>query len=79
MATRRKKTDKVALQLRLREYLRARLAAEAKHHEVSLNAEIVRRLEASLEKDARDTMALEIHILGDRVGALADLITGARR
>jgi hypothetical protein len=57
MATRRKKTDKVALQLRMREHLRARLAVEAKHREVSLNAEIVQRLEESLEKDERNVLA----------------------
>jgi hypothetical protein len=79
MTPKRKKTDTVALQVRLREYLRARLAAEARRNEVSLNAEIVRRLEASLEKDEQNVMARQIQIIGDRVGALADLITAGQR
>ena len=79
MAMKRKKTDTVALQVRLREYLRARHATEAKLNEVSLNAEIVRRLEASLDRDEQNLMAKQIQIIGDRVGALADLIIGERR
>jgi hypothetical protein len=74
MAIKRKKTDVVYLQVRLREYVRSRLAVEAKRNEVSLNAEIVKRLEASLEKDERDAMAMSIHHMGDKLGALTDLL-----
>ena len=45
----RKPTDTVKLQLRFHEALRRRLAQEAKRHDRSLNAEIVHRLEQSLD------------------------------
>src|SRR5262245_22041426 len=45
----RKPTDIVKLQLRFHEALRRRLAQEAKRHDRSLNAEIVHRLEQSLD------------------------------
>jgi Arc-like DNA binding domain len=45
----RKPTDTVKLQLRFHEALRRRLAQEAKKHDRSLNAEIVHRLEQSLD------------------------------
>jgi hypothetical protein len=45
----RKPTDTVKLQLRFHEVLRRRLAQEAKKHDRSLNAEIVHRLEQSLD------------------------------
>jgi Arc-like DNA binding domain len=48
---RRKKTDVVTLHLRLREELRAQLAREADRRKVSLNAEIVRRLEEGFQSE----------------------------
>jgi phytoene dehydrogenase-like protein len=45
----RKPTATVKLQLRFHEALRRRLAQEAKKHDRSLNAEIVHRLEQSLD------------------------------
>jgi Arc-like DNA binding domain len=45
----RNPTDTVKLQLRFHEALRRRLAREAKKHDRSLNAEIVHRLEQSLD------------------------------
>jgi Arc-like DNA binding dprotein len=45
----RKPTDTVKLQLRFHEALRRRLAREAKKNNRSLNAEIVHRLEQSLD------------------------------
>jgi hypothetical protein len=45
----RKPTDTIKLQLRFHEALRRRLAQEAKKHDRSLNAEIVHRLEQSLD------------------------------
>ena len=47
----RAKTDVINLKLRIRESLRARLAASAKRNDVSLNSEIARRLESSLERE----------------------------
>jgi HicB family len=44
----RARTDIVQLKLRIREALRAKLAAAAKHNSVSLNSEIAKRLEVSL-------------------------------
>lgn len=43
----RKKTDTVQLKLRIREVLRRKLEVSAKANEVSLNAEMVQRLESS--------------------------------
>jgi hypothetical protein len=45
----RKPTDTVKLQLRFHEALRRRLVQEAKKHNRSLNAEIVHRLDQSLD------------------------------
>jgi hypothetical protein len=47
----RKKTDVIPLMLRLREELRKRLETAAKAEKRSLNAEITRRLEASLANE----------------------------
>jgi hypothetical protein len=55
----RKLTDTVKLQVRLSERLRRRLEQAAKHHEVSMNTEIVDRLDASLQREE-----LEKHIGG---------------
>jgi hypothetical protein len=62
----RKKTDVVKLQLRIREGLRGRLESAAKNQERSLNSEIVARLEesfrrselASLTENVRELSAL---------------------
>jgi hypothetical protein len=48
---RRKRTDIVALKLRLREALRKRLEVAAKGQERSLNSEIVARLEQSFDRE----------------------------
>jgi hypothetical protein len=53
----RKPTDIVEPKLRIRESLRARLAVEAERHRVSLNSEMVTRLEASLEDKAWNDLA----------------------
>ena len=50
----RAKTDVIQLKLRMREELRARLAADAKAHKLSLNSEIVKRLEASFDAVTRE-------------------------
>lgn len=47
----RKPTAKAQIKVRLQETLRSRLEMEAKKHGVSLNQEIVRRLERSLEQE----------------------------
>jgi hypothetical protein len=44
-------TQRVQVGLRLREWLRERLEAEAKRHDVSLNTEIVTRLETTLRDE----------------------------
>ena len=48
----RKKSDTVALKLRMKEPLRAKIERAAKNSGVSMNTEITNRLSASLEKDA---------------------------
>jgi hypothetical protein len=47
----REATDRVTLTLRLKEPLRAKLEALARSNDLSLNAEIVRRLEGSIRDD----------------------------
>jgi len=54
----RAKTDTVHVSTRMRESLRAKLEAAAKRNDVSLNAEMSARLEASFERDEiRDAVA----------------------
>jgi len=53
----RSPTDIVELKVRARESLRARLVAEAERHQVSLNNEMVTRLEASLEDKTWNDLA----------------------
>src|SRR5262245_32092862 len=48
----RKSTDTVQINLRLKESLRRRLNAAAKRNQVSLNAEMVARLDRSLDQEA---------------------------
>jgi hypothetical protein len=55
-------TDIVQLKLRIRETVRARLAAAAKLNGVSLNSEIAKRLEASFTLPQLDELV-------DRMGA----------
>ena len=69
MAVKRAKTDVINLKLRIREALRGKLAAAAKRHGVSLNAEIANRLEAfeaSLRGDRYDELAKQIRLMRDR-------------
>jgi hypothetical protein len=47
----RKPTDTIHLKLRFEERLRRRLEREAKKRETSMNSEIIRRLEWSLQRD----------------------------
>jgi Arc-like DNA binding domain len=54
----RKKTDTVQLKVRLREALRRRLESGAKANEISLNSEIVTRLEQSILQ-AQNSFLLE--------------------
>jgi Arc-like DNA binding domain len=55
----RKRTDVVKLQLRIREGLRRRLEAAANAEERSLNSEIAHRLENSFEQD-KNSLLLEV-------------------
>jgi Arc-like DNA binding domain len=66
----RKLTDTVKLQVRLSERLRRRLEQAAKHHEVSMNTEIVDRLDASLQREE-----LEKHIGGVMEQTIHDAVT----
>jgi hypothetical protein len=52
----RKSTDIVKLQVRLPERLRRRLEQMAKHHDWSMNTEIVNRLDESFQKEEQDKM-----------------------
>jgi Arc-like DNA binding domain len=47
----RKPSDMIGLKLRFREELRRQIERSAKQHNVSLNNEIVRRIEESLQKE----------------------------
>jgi hypothetical protein len=57
----RKPTETIALSLRVREELRRRLEREAKKQNHSLNAEIVHRLQRSLERDQGIEVEEAIH------------------
>jgi hypothetical protein len=59
----RKKTDTVQLKLRIREALRRRLETAAKAADISLNSEMVRRLEGSFEQ-ATNSMLFEALLAG---------------
>jgi hypothetical protein len=50
----RKLTDTVKLQVRLSERLRRRLEQAAKHHDWSMNTEIVNRLDSSLQREEQE-------------------------
>jgi hypothetical protein len=52
----RKLTDTVKLQVRLSERLRRRLEQAAKHHDWSMNTEIVDRLDSSLQREDQKKM-----------------------
>jgi len=56
----RKRTDVVKLQLRIREALRRRLEAAAKAEERSLNSEIAHRLENSFEQEKNSLLLEEL-------------------
>jgi hypothetical protein len=56
----RKRTDVVKLQLRIREALRRRLEAAAKAEERSLNTEIAHRLENSFEQEKNSLLLEEL-------------------
>jgi Arc-like DNA binding domain len=56
----RKRTDVVKLQLRIREALRRRLEAAAKTEERSLNSEIAHRLEHSFEQEKNSLLLEEL-------------------
>jgi hypothetical protein len=53
----RKKTDIVGLMVRLRESLRKQIETAAARNEVSLNGEIIARLEKSFREDVSQNMA----------------------
>jgi len=62
----RKRTDVVKLQLRIREGLRGRLESAAKNQERSLNSEIVARLEESFRRGELASLTENV----DRLSAL---------
>jgi hypothetical protein len=66
----RKITDTVKLQVRLSERLRRRLEQAAKHHQWSMNTEIVDRLDSSLQREE-----LEKKIGGVLEQAVHDAVT----
>ena len=68
----RKRTDIVKLQLRMREGLRGRLESAAKNQERSLNSEIVARLEESFRRS-------ELASLTENVKELSSLAGWVRR
>jgi hypothetical protein len=66
----RKLTDTVKLQVRLSERLRRQLEQAAKHHDWSMNAEILDRLDSSLQREE-----LEKHIGGVMDQTIYDAVT----
>src|SRR6476646_8053148 len=64
----RKSTDMVHLKLRFREELRRQVEESAKNRELSLNGEIIRRLEDSFENDnwreEKERLALLFRAIG---------------
>jgi hypothetical protein len=64
----RKSTDMVHLKLRFREELRRQVEESAKNRELSLNSEVIRRLEESFENDnwreERERLALLFRAMG---------------
>jgi hypothetical protein len=74
----RKKTDVVKLQLRIREALRRRLEATASAEERSLNSEIAHRLESSFQQD-RNSLLIELLAPGADLELLRHLAIILRR
>jgi hypothetical protein len=74
----RKRTDVVKLQLRIREALRRRLEATASDQERSLNSEIAYRLESSFDQD-RNSLLLELLAPGADLELLRSLAIILRR
>jgi hypothetical protein len=71
----RKPSDIVAPNLRIREMLRQRLLRAAKTRGLSLNREMTRRLELSLEEDGMrslETIAADLREVCKRMGAKVD-------
>jgi hypothetical protein len=74
---RRKKTATVQLKLRFREELRRKLEREARAREVSLNNEIVRRLEGSFDETERmlwRTLTGDSWEIGELLYVIADAL-----
>jgi hypothetical protein len=66
----RKKTDVIQLsKIRMREALRAKLARDAEKKGITLNAEIVDRLEDSYGKAARDAGIIDMLVKHNDVGS----------
>jgi Arc-like DNA binding domain len=66
----RKKTDVIQLsKIRMREALRAKLARDAEKKGITLNAEIVDRLEQSYEKAVRDSAIIDMLVRNNDVGS----------
>jgi hypothetical protein len=80
MAAKRARTQIVNLKLRIRESERVRLAAAAKHNDVSLNSEIGRRIVESLDTaPIVGALRTTIDILNERLGALGELVNELRK
>jgi hypothetical protein len=78
----RKKTDVVKLQLRIREALRRRLEGAAKAEERSLNTEIAHRLENSFEQEKNSLLLEELLAPGrglELIRAVAHILRSAGR
>jgi hypothetical protein len=78
----RKRTDIVKLQLRIREGLRGRLESAAKNQERSLNSEIVARLEESFRRSELASLTENVRELSsftENVRELSSLTEWVRR
>jgi hypothetical protein len=79
----RKKTETVMITWRAKEALRRRLEAAAKHNEVSVNAEITRRIEESFTRAEQASLTENVDRLFaglfQRVRASSEAIEGYRK
>ncbi len=70
----RKPVDIAHVNLRIREHLRKRLETAAKRHQVSLNSEVMQRLETSFDDKARNDFVTIAQDISLKIGDL-DLLT----
>src|SRR5262245_56471511 len=68
----KKKTETVVVTWRVKEALRRRLEAAAEHNEVSVNAEITRRIEESFTRAEQGSVQAQLADISKKLSALAE-------